>query len=484
MNLRMMLSILANILSLAALFMLPPLGIALYGGEALAARGFALAVLLMLLPQFLRLLFPAKNNRFYLREGFILAALSWLAVSFFGCLPLYFSGAVPGFLNCFFEISSSLTTTGASIIENVDALPRSILFWRNLSQWLGGMGMLAFMLAIMPLGRGSGSGYSMHILQAETTGPQTNKLLPNSKSTALLLYGIYALMTLLLFACLLLGGLSVFDALSISFATAGTGGLATTNDSLLSQSGYIQIVVALFMLLFGMSFNIYYYLFIRRSFKKALFNEELRLYLSIIAVSAILVTIHIYPLYHSLASALKHSFFQVISLASTTTFASTSLENWPVFSVTLLLLLRCIGGCAGSTAGGLKVIRVLIVFKYIKNFVLKILRPNTVRLVHIDENIVDAEAVEKTMLFIVFYVLLALASLLLLSLDGFSTEHSLRAVLSAFNNASPGVEHIGAAADYARFSPLSKLVLCADMFLGRLEIFPFVMLFWPAMWRR
>ncbi|MDR3085355.1 MAG: TrkH family potassium uptake protein [Christensenellaceae bacterium] len=484
MNLRMMLSILANILGLAALFMLPPLGIALYGAETEAARAFALTICLMLLPQLLRFLFPPKNSRFYLREGFILAALSWLTVSFFGCLPLYFSGAVPGFLNCFFEISSSLTTTGASIVADVGALPRSILFWRNLSQWLGGMGMLAFMLAIVPMGRDAGTAYSMHILQAETTGPQGDKIVPKSKSAALHIYGIYVLMTLTVFCLLLLGGMEPFGALSLAFGTAGTGGLAATQDSLLAQSSYTQIVVTVFMLLFSVSFSIYYYLFIRHSFRRAALNQELKLYLSLLAISCLFVFLNVYPLYENPLTALKHAAFQVVSFASGTTFASANTALWPSFSLTLLLFLRCVGGCAGSTSGGLKVIRVLILFKHVKNSMLKILRPNTVRLMHIDENIVDEKAIEQTLLFVVLYVMIAAISMLLISLDGFSTEHSQRVVLSALNNASPGAENIGAAADYSGFSALSKLILCADMFLGRLEIFPLVMLFWPAMWKR
>lgn len=481
MNYPMMLSILIQILRVVALFLLPALGIALFQGETQAAVGFGVAILAMLLPGLLKLWIKPKRKNLYAREGFVLVAGGWVLVSLMGAIPFYVSGAIPRFVDAFFESASGFTTTGASILESVATLPMSLGYWRSFTNWLGGMGVLVFLLAVLPLGRSEG--YSIHLMRAETPGPQVGKMVPKTQSTAVILYGIYIGMTLIQFVLLLFGDVSPFEALTISFATAGTGGFTISDQSLMQCSTYTQGVAAVFMFLFGVSFNVYYLLLFRGS-KRGIFNEELRLYICVVLISTLLIFWNVFPLYDGLATAAHHSFFQVVSMITTTSFATVDLEFWPQFAKTLLLLLMVCGACASSTAGGIKLARVAILFKHIKNTLIRLVRPNTVKMVHMDGIAVDNSAVQGVLAFMICFLLLSAGSMLLISIDGLSMESNLTAVLACISNTGPGYAQVGHAANYAQYSDLSKIVLIVNMLFGRLEIFPVLMLFAPSTWKR
>ena len=481
MNYRMLTRILCMVLRLVAVFMLPALALSLYKGELLAAHGFGVAMALMLLLSLASVWLKPKKKTLYAREGFAVVSLTWLMVSLLGALPFYLSGAIPSYIDCVFETVSGFTTTGASILTNVEALPMGLLYWRSFTHWLGGMGVLVFLLAIAPLDDNAGDG--MHIMRAESPGPQVSKLVPRTRQSALMLYKIYIVMTAVQLALLLAGGMPVFDAVCITLGTAGTGGFGIKNDSMASYSPYIQWVVTVFMLLFGVNFGLYY-LLLMRSLRKAARNEELRLYFGVVLVAVGICCVCSYSRYGSAGETLRHSAFQVASIITTTGYSTTDFNLWPQLARTLLVLIMIIGASAGSTGGGVKCARMLIMWRALTSEVRRMLHPNTVSTVRMDGEPVPRATIGNTYAFLGAYSLIAAAAMLLISIDDFSFTTNLTAVMACINNIGPGLDTVGPMGSYAAFSPLSKLVLSAIMLTGRLEIFPILILFTPKLWKR
>ncbi len=465
-----------------ALLMLPALGISLYQREMEAVRGFLIAIAALLVLGLLSALSRPKNKSFYNREGFVIVGLSWILVSVFGALPFCLSGWIPNFVDSIFETVSGFTTTGASILTDIEVLPLGLLYWRSFTHWLGGMGVLVFLLAIVPMNQ-RGSGNSLHVLRAESPGPQVGKLVPRLHQTAKILYGIYLVMTVVQILLLLAGSVPLFDAVTISFGTAGTGGFAIKNDSLAGYSPYAQTVVTIFMALFGVNFNIFYLLLIR-AFSKVFFNEELRAYLAIMLGSTLLIAWNIYELFdENFGQALHHAAFQVSSIMTTTGYATVDFNTWPEFSRLLLVVLMILGASAGSTGGGIKISRLLILLKSARNTVVRLLHPRAVKVARLDGETLDHEVVRGVNGFMTLYCLVAILSSLIISVDNFSFETNITAVLACLNNIGPGLGIVGPIGNYADFSPFSKLVLSADMLIGRLEIFPMIILFAPSVWK-
>ena len=427
-----------------------------------------------------------KDTSIYAKEGFVIVSLSWIVLSVFGALPFVFSGEIPNFIDALFETVSGFTTTGATIIptgEKLESLPRSLLMWRGFTHWIGGMGVLVFIIAFLPL---SGA-RNMHIMKAESPGPVVSKLVPKVRSTAFILYTIYALMTLIQFILLLVGGMSAFEALTTAFATAGTGGFSVKGDSIAGYSSYIQIVVTIFMLLFSLNFNSYYML--GRGRWKEAFTEEVRTFFLIVFVAIGLITLNVYfsesiSYDYSFLEALKHTAFSVASVISTTGFATENFDLWPQLSKTILVTLMFIGACAGSTGGGIKVSRIVIMTKSGGNELRKMLHPKQIKKVTMDKRVVDEEVVKSVNSYLMIYVLVFLVSLLLISLDGAGLATNFTAVAATMNNIGPGLEMVGPAGNFAFYSWWAKLVFIFDMLAGRLELIPMLLLFAPATWRK
>ena len=481
MNYRMTARLIAIVLRFVALFMLPALVISLILGETGAVWGLLITMAVMALLSCLPLPFPPRRQTMYARDGFVVVALTWYLISLLGALPFWISGAIPSYVDCVFETVSGFTTTGASILTDVEALPKGLLYWRSFTHWLGGMGVLVFLLAITRFTVGSGD--SMHIMRAESPGPQVNKLVPQTFHSAQIVYIIYIGMTALQIILMLLGGVSPFEAVTLTFGTAGTGGFAVRNDGLGSYSPYIQWVVTIFMALFGVNFGIYY-LLLQRSVKKALRNEELRMYLLIMVLFSLLIFVDILPLFPGYpGDALRHSCFQVASIMTTTGYATADFDLWPQLSRTLLVVLMIVGASAGSTGGGMKCSRVLLLLKSMNRQVRLMLHPNTVKHVYMDGEVVPPETIQNTFAFLSAYCLIAIASVCLISLDNFSLETNLTAVLSCLNNIGPGLAAVGPMSNFSAYSDFSKLLLSLNMLLGRLEIFPIIIAFVPSVWK-
>ena len=420
-----------------------------------------------------------KRSAMYAKEGLIAVALSWIVLSLVGALPFTLSGQIPFYLDAVFEMISGFTTTGSSILPAVESLDRCMLFWRSLSHWIGGMGILVFVLAVLPM---SGN-RSMHIMRAEVPGPTVGKLVPRIRKTASILYLLYIALTLVEMVLLIAGGMSFYDALLHAFATAGTGGLSTRALSIgYYNSAYIDIVVGVFMILFGVNFSLYY-LILLGNIRTALRNEELRWYLGVIAFAVITIAFDIRNLYGGVGHALRYSFFQVTSIISTTGFATADFNLWPEYSKFLLVLLMFVGGCAGSTAGGLKLSRVMLLFKSCTIEVKKMLRPRCVENVRLDGKPVDGQTVSNALTYFTFYIIILLIAGLIVSLDGLDFTTNFTAALSCLSNVGPGLSLVGPTGSFSIFSPLSKIVLMICMLLGRLEIFPLLLLFVPFTWR-
>ena len=482
MNYKMMGRFIAQILFLEAFFMLPALFISLGYGEGHAVKAFLLTIaLLVILSGTVRLLCRGAKSNFYAMDGMVCVALSWIVLSLTGCLPFLLSREIPKFIDALFEIVSGFTTTGASILSGVEHMSRGILYWRSFSHWIGGMGVLVFLLAVAPSGE-RGKGFTMHLLRAESPGPSVGKLVPRMRKTAAILYMLYILLTVADIFFLLLGGMPLFDAVCNAFGTAGTGGFGVRNDSFASYSPYLQNVTTVFMLLFGVNFSCYYLLMMKQ-FKSVLRDEELRAYLGIVVASLLLITWNIRGMYGSLGETLRHAAFQVSSIMTTSGFATTDFDLWPSFSKTILLCLMVIGASAGSTGGGIKVARVLLLFKSLRRSFLQMLHPNRVQMVRSNGQVVDEKVVEGTNAYLIAYVFILFVSFLLLSLNGFSTGTNFSAVLCCFNNIGPGLEAVGPTCNFGGLSVLSKIVLIIDMLLGRLEIFPILCLFSRHTWR-
>lgn len=482
MNYRMIIRLLGTILRIVAVLMLPALLISVFQGESRAVYGFAITLGVIAVLSVLCLFAKPKRNTMYAREGYAVVGVAWILLSILGALPFYFSGAIPSFIDCLFETASGFTTTGASILTDVEAMPMGLLFWRSFTHWLGGMGVLVFMLAITPMAAGSGE--SLHIMRAESPGPQVSKLVPRTLKTAQILYTIYIGMTVLQIILMLLGGMPVFDSVITAFGTAGTGGFGIKADSMAGYSPYLQWVVAIFMALFGVNFAVYYLLLIKEV-KKALFNEELRFYLGLMLLSATVIFLNIMPMFPGNAGdAIRHAFFQISSIMTTTGFATTDFNAWPEASRAILVMLMLVGASAGSTGGGIKCARILILLKSLRLQIRKMLHPNVVHLVRMDGETVEPETVNNALAFLVAYCAIAIGSILIVSFDGFSFETNLTSVFACLNNIGPGLGLVGPMGSYAGLSNLSKLVLTLDMLIGRLEIFPILILCVPSVWKR
>ena len=482
MNYKMMGRFLAQILFLEGLFMIPALLISFACGDTGVVRSFLYTM--ALIAGLCALLFPickGAPSAFYATEGMICVALSWIVLSIVGCLPFRFSGEIPRFIDAFFEIVSGFTTTGASILTDVEALSRGLLYWRSFSHWVGGMGVLVFLLAIAPSGD-KGTGFTMHLLRAESPGPSVGKLVPKMRKTAAILYMLYVALTALDVIFLLLGRMPVFEAVCTAFGTAGTGGFGLKADSMASYSPYLQNVTTVFMLLFGVNFSCYYLLLLRQ-FRAVFRDEELRLYFGIVFGSAALIVWNLRGFYPTFRETVRHAAFQVSSIITTTGFATTDFDLWPGFSKTILLCLMVVGACAGSTGGGLKVARLLLLLKTTRRNISQMLNPRKVLLVRNNDQVVDEQVLSNTNAYLSAYVIILFVSFMLISLDDFSTGTNFSAVLCCFNNIGPGLELVGPTCNFSSFSVLSKLVLILDMLLGRLEIFPLLVLFSPQTWR-
>ena len=424
--------------------------------------------------------FLRKHNKtMYAREGFAIVAISWVALSLFGALPFFLSREIPNYIDAFFETVSGFTTAGASILTNIEALSHGMLFWRSFTHWVGGMGVLVFYMAIL-----SGSSEkSIHIMRAEVPGPIVGKLVPRAKDTARVLYLIYVALTVVEIIMLLFGGMPLFDSVVHSFGTAGTGGFGIKADSIGGYSPYCQWVIAVFMIIFGINFNLYYLILIRR-FKSVLKNAELWVYLGTVFAAIAVISFNIYSMYGSVAEAVRTSAFQVASIVSTTGYSTVDFNMWPGLSKTILLLLMFMGSCAGSTAGGLKVSRIILIFKMCRNELRHLLNPRTVNVVKIDGKQVDGATLKNAANYFSLYMFCFAAIFLLLAFEPFSIETNFSATAACFNNIGPGFDAVGPAANFAEYSLFSKLVLSFAMLLGRLELFPMILLFSRGLWRK
>ena len=419
-----------------------------------------------------------QNTNIFAREGFVIASLSWIVLSALGGLPFFFTGVTPNFFDALFEAASGFTTTGSTIFREVESLPKAILMWRSFTHWVGGMGVLVFIMAFLPLG----GGQNMHIMRAESTGADVSKLVPRVKQTAVILYSIYLGLTVILCAVLLISGMDVFEAVNTAFATAGTGGFGFKNDSFASYNATQQWIVIAGMLFFSINFNSYY-LILKLKFRDA-FNTEVRTFFLIVIAAIAIITLNIYDIYGNISEAVRHAAFSVASLISTTGFGTEDFDLWPSISKTILVMVMFIGGCAGSTAGGMKVSRWLIAIKGFIRELFTLIHPRQVKKITLDGAPVDTQVVKSVSSYIVCFIMLFVSSLLLISLDGRDLITNFTAVSATINNIGPGLAGVGPTANFADFSNLSKLVLTFDMIAGRLELFPMLILFSPATWKK
>ena len=483
MNYKMMGRFNSLILTVEAVFMVPALLISMFCRDNKGVIGFSVAILVAAgIAGLLALLARGASPDFFAKEGLVCVGLSWIVMSLIGSLPFYVSGYIPSFIDALFETVSGFTTTGASILSDVTALSNGMLYWRSFSHWLGGMGVLVFLLAIIPVS-GKSEGYTMHILRAESPGPDVGKLVPKMRQTAAILYSVYVALTVLNFIFLVAGKMPVFDAVCTAFGTAGTGGFGIKPDGLASYTPYLQVVTTVFMLLFGINFSCYY-LILLRQVKSVLKDEEIRLYIGVVVTAILLITANIYKMYSSVGEAVRHAAFQVSSIITTTGFATTDFNSWPEFSKSILLVLMFIGACAGSTGGGIKCARVLLIFKTIKRNIGQVLQPKRVKVIRVNGKMMDERLVASTNAYLAVYIIIMIASFILVSLDGLSMTANVSAVISCVNNIGPGFAEVGPMFSYGSYGVLSKCVLIFDMLAGRLEIFPILVLFNRHAWKR
>ena len=477
MNYGMIVYILGTILKAEAILMSLPALVAFLCGEGDLVPMLA-AILIASGAGLLFTFKKPKNTVIYAKEGFVVTALSWVAMSLVGALPFVFAGAIPSYIDAVFETVSGFTTTGASILTDVEGMSRGLLFWRSFTHWVGGMGVLVFLLAIVPLA----GGRSVHIMRAESPGPVVGKLVPKVRDTAMILYGIYITMTVVLIALLLLGGMPLYDSAVHAFGTAGTGGFGIWGDSIAHyDSAYIDVVLSIGMVFFGVNFNIYYLLLMGKV-KSILRSEELRWYLGIIAGATLLIAWNTLSRWGGMLQSLRYAFFQVASVITTTGFATADFNLWPELSRMLLLVLMLVGACAGSTGGGMKVSRLIIMLKSAKREISRMLHPRSVYTLQFEGKPLEDQTIHNVFTYFFILVFLVIASVLLVSLDNMDFDSTFSAVLACINNIGPGLGIVGPMGSYAALSPLSKLVLILDMLLGRLEIFPMLMLFAPSVW--
>ncbi len=480
MNYRMVSYTVGRIMQLEAVLFVLPLTVSIIYGERTGAVAFLISAAVALAAGLLLTYVIGKNNKLiFAREGFAIVALAWLAMSVVGALPFVISGEIPSFADAFFETVSGFTTTGASILTDVEALSHGMLFWRSFTHWLGGMGVLVFIMAIFP----QESGRSIHIMRAEMPGPIVGKLVPRIKDTAKILYLIYIALTAIEVVFLLCGGMSLFESLVHSFGTAGTGGFGIKADSIGSYSLYLQWVITIFMLIFGVNFNLYYLILVKQ-FKTALKSEELWTYIIIVILSGAAITLNISSMYGSIGESVKHAFFQVASIITTTGYSTTDFNLWPCFSKSILFILMFIGGCAGSTAGGIKLSRFIIAVKSFFRDIRKMLHPSAVSSIKFEGKKVDDKTRHGVSTYFSLYFIIFLIIFLLISFEPFGFETNLTAVSACFNNIGPGFGAVGPMAGFAAYSVPAKILLSFAMLMGRLEIFPLLILLAPSFWKR
>ncbi len=484
MNYRMIVNIVGKIMILMSILMLLPLGVSLiyYKTEGLDnVLAFVIPIAILLALGFILSNKKKTNGKIGAKEGIIIVSLTWILISLFGCLPFMISKEIPNFFDAFFEMASGFTTTGASVVPDVEALSHSILFWRSFSHWIGGMGILVFILALIPESK---EGSSMHILRAESPGPQVGKLVSKMKVTSRILYLIYFGLTILLILFLYLGPdekMTFFNSVIYSLGAAGTGGFSMDATGLQDYAAYSQYVIAIFMLLFGINFTIYYLMLIG-NFKEVLKNEEVKVYLIIIAVAVVLVTGNIVSKCANLEEAFRTAFFQVSSIMTTTGYSTADFNLWPAFSKIVIICLMVFGGCAGSTAGGVKISRIVILVKTFARKIRNSISPRKVESIKMDGKIISDDTVEGVQSFIVAYLIVFLLCAFIISIDGFDLETNLTASIACISNVGPGFSAVGPYGSFAGFSSLSKFILSIEMIAGRLEIFPILVLFSKNTW--
>lgn len=469
--------ILGHILKIEGIMLLFPCVVAVVYREQVGFWYAGISVLCLMLGVFMTLKKP-ESFVFYLKEGCVATSLSWIVLSLFGCLPFYLAGEIPNFADALFETVSGFTTTGSSILNDVEALSYTALFWRSFTHWIGGMGVLVFMLAIIPMSGGS----HINLMRAESTGASVGKLVPKVKYTARILYVIYMGMSILQFLLLLLGKMPVFDAITTTFGTAGTGGFGIKGDSLAGYSMYIQWVTTIFMLLFGISFNTYYYI-LYRNFKRAFSSDEVKYYLLILIAATAFVFFNILDTTAGIADALTQSSFQVVSIMTSTGFATVDFDQWSQACKTVLVTLMFIGACAGSTGGGIKVSRFVLMFRTVIKELNSYIHPKSVKKIKVDKKPVEHEVVRSVNVYFITFFLVFVISLIIISIDNNDFTTNFTAVTTTINNIGPGLNKVGPTQNFSFFSPVAKYVLMFDMIAGRLELFPLLILFHPAIWK-
>ncbi len=478
MNYGMIKRILGYVLLIEALCLTLPLICSLVYGEPHALTVWTLCICICLMLGIVLTLGKPKSKQMFAKEGFVTVALSWIVISLFGAVPFVISGFIPSFTDALFETVSGFTTTGASILKDVERLPHSMLFWRSFTHWIGGMGVLVFIVAILPV-----SADSFYLIKAESPGPSVSKLVPKVRTTAKILYGIYILFTLIEIVMLICGGMKIFDALTLSFGTAGTGGFAIKNSGLADYSSYSQIVITVFMIIFGVDFS-FYYLVLMRKFRSAVKHEEVWGYLAIIAASVIIISINCAPLFSGIGETVKHAAFQVGSIITTTGYSTVDFNHWPELSKAVLVMLMFFGACAGSTGGGIKISRIMILVKSIVKEVKLLAHPKSTIKIKMSGRTVEHETIRAVNVFMAAYLLIFVVSAIIISMDNFDFTTNFTAVAATLNNIGPGLSKVGPAANFSLYSPLSKTVLIFDMLIGRLEIFPILILFAPTTWKK
>ncbi len=479
MNHRLVFFIIGWILKFEAVFLLLPSLVGLFYHEFRQSLTYLCIAVLCLVLGVLCSFYGKRSSQLYPKDGFVSVSLGWIVMSIFGALPFVLTGEIPGFTDALFETISGFTTTGASILTNVEALSHTSLFWRSFTHWIGGMGVFVFVMAILPLMGGT----TMNLMKAESTGPSVGKLVPRAKDTAKILYGIYIFMTIVGVIALLLCKLPLFDSLTLTFGSVGTGGFGIKNDSLASYSPAVQYIITILMILSGINYTAYFFI-LSKQFKEAFSLEEVRAYILIILTAAIVICFDTFSLYDTLEETARHAFFQVGTIITTTGYMTTDFNQWPMLSKTLLVTLMFIGACAGSTAGGIKISRIILLFKSIRKEISILIHPRLVKKIKVDEHAISNDIIRSTSVFIAVYFVIYFISLLLISLENHDFTTNFTAVAATLNNIGPGLEMVGPTQNFSFFSDFSKYVLMFDMLAGRLEIFPMLVLFHPACWKK
>ena len=477
MNYKVIFNTLGWVLIIEAICMIPALVCSVIYKESLTAM--IISILLAFLVGFIMIKIPNQKKDMYAKEGFVAVALSWIVMSIFGAIPFVISGYIPNFFDAFFETVSGFTTTGASILTDIDALPRGLIFWRSFTHWMGGMGVLVFLVALLPLSGGS----NVYLIKAESPGPDVGKIVPKVKKTAMILYGIYVVLTIIQMICLLISKMPLFDAITLTFGTAGTGGFAVRNSGFADYTSAQQLIITIFMIIFGVDFSFYYLLLIRK-FSSAIKMEEVRTYLLIILTAIVMISMNCYNLYGNLFDTVKHSAFQVGSIITTTGFSTTDFDLWPEFSKAILVMLMFIGACAGSTGGGIKVSRIMIFFKSIVKELRIIAHPKRTHKITLNGRIVEHEIARGVSVYIMAYIIIFAVSVLLISVDNFDFTTNFTGIAATINNIGPGLSGVGPTKNFSMYSNFSKVIFSLNMLFGRLEIFPMLVLFAPNTWKK